>query len=70
MKFAVKEWTELISDPISLGEWDQRIFKHDDLPAVKDKLSITLRLKLRRHGSSWITIFHKGTKQLVSTPGL
>jgi hypothetical protein len=60
MKFAVKEWAELISGPVSLGEQDQRVFKHADLPAVNDKLSITLRLKMHKHGSGWNTIFHKG----------
>jgi hypothetical protein len=60
MKFAVKEWAELISGPISMKEQDQRIFKHADLPAVKDKLSITLRLKIHKHFSDWSTIFHKG----------
>ncbi|CAB4423282.1 unnamed protein product [Rhizophagus irregularis] len=60
-KFAVREWDELISGPISMGEQDQRVFAHADLPAVNDKLSITLRLKIHNHSSSWTTIFHKGT---------
>jgi hypothetical protein len=59
-KFAVREWAELISDPISMGERDKRIFDHADLPAVNDKLSITLRLKINKHRSNWATIFHKG----------
>ncbi|CAB4481417.1 unnamed protein product [Rhizophagus irregularis] len=70
MKFAVKEWAELISGPISMKEQDQRVFKDTDLPVVNDKLSITLRLKIHNHGSGWVTIFHKGTKQIVSTPSL
>ncbi|PKC06490.1 hypothetical protein RhiirA5_400356 [Rhizophagus irregularis] len=60
MKFAVKEWAELISGPISMKEQDQRVFKDTDLPVVNDKLSITLRLKIHNHGSGWVTIFHKG----------
>lgn len=59
-KFAVKEWAELISDPISMGEQDKRIFEHADLPSVNDKLSITLRLKINKRSSNWATIFHKG----------
>ena len=59
IKFAVKEWAELISDPISFGERDQRVFKHSELPTVNNKLSVTLRLKIRSHGSSWAAIFRK-----------
>ncbi|CAB4484516.1 unnamed protein product [Rhizophagus irregularis] len=70
MKFAVKEWAELISGPISMKVQDQRIFKHADLPAVKDKLSITLRLKIHKHSSDWSTVFHKGTEHLIRTPTL
>ncbi|RIA81362.1 concanavalin A-like lectin/glucanase domain-containing protein, partial [Glomus cerebriforme] len=70
IKFAVKEWAELISDPISFGETDQRSFKHTDLPAVNDKLSLTLRLKLRRHSSDWAVIFQKGTEHFIRTPAL
>ncbi|GES75946.1 glycosyltransferase family 39 protein [Rhizophagus clarus] len=70
MKFVVKEWAELISDPISLGEQDQRVFEHADLPTVSDKLSITLRLKIRSHANDWATILHKGTGHSIRTPGL
>ncbi|PKK60326.1 concanavalin A-like lectin/glucanase [Rhizophagus irregularis] len=70
MKFVVREWAELISDPISMGEQDQRIFEHADLPAVIDKLSMTLRLKIRSHSTDWATILHKGTGHPVRTPGL
>jgi hypothetical protein len=59
VKFAVKEWAELISDPISMKEQDQRVFRHADLPSVNDKLSITLRLKIHKHFSGWATVFHK-----------
>ncbi|CAG8680444.1 16087_t:CDS:2 [Rhizophagus irregularis] len=57
MKFTIKEWAELISGPISMKEQDQRIFKHADLPTVKDKLSITLLLKIHKHFSDWSTVF-------------
>ncbi|RGB25569.1 concanavalin A-like lectin/glucanase domain-containing protein [Rhizophagus diaphanus] len=67
LKFAVKEWAELISGPISMGEQDQRVFAHADLPAVNDKLSITLRLKIHKY-SSWPIIFHKGTEFIIRTP--
>ncbi|RGB35650.1 hypothetical protein C1646_759050 [Rhizophagus diaphanus] len=69
-KFVVKEWAELISDPISMEEQDQRVFEHASLPAVSDKLSITLRLKIRSHANDWATILHKGTGNPVRTPGL
>ncbi|CAB4484532.1 hypothetical protein RhiirA1_541855 [Rhizophagus irregularis] len=69
-KFVVKEWAELISDPISMGEQDQRVFEHASLPAVSDMLSITLRLKIRSHANDWATILHKGTGHPVRTPGL
>ncbi|PKY52746.1 concanavalin A-like lectin/glucanase [Rhizophagus irregularis] len=67
LKFAVKEWAELISGPISMGEQDQRVFAHADLPAVNDKLSITLRLKIHKY-SNWPIIFHKGTEFIIRTP--
>ncbi|CAG8511320.1 uncharacterized protein OCT59_017712 [Rhizophagus irregularis] len=69
-KFAVREWAELISDPISMGEQDKRIFEHADLPSVNDKLSITLRLKINKHRSNWATIFHKGAESSDCTPSL
>ncbi|GBC46641.2 uncharacterized protein OCT59_017711 [Rhizophagus irregularis] len=69
-KFAVKEWAEIISGPISMREQDQQVFEHADLPAVKDKLSVTLRLKIHNHGSSWAAIFHKGAKDVIRTPSL
>nr|CAG8507930.1 5988_t:CDS:2 [Entrophospora candida] len=69
-KFAVKEWAELISDPIMLRGQDQRIFNHADLPVVKDQLSVTLRLRLMKHSLSYDTIFHKGTEDVIRTPGL
>ena len=64
-KFVVREWIELISDPISMGEQDQRVFEHADLPVVKDKLSITLRLKIRNHTSHYAAIFHKGRTNYI-----
>jgi hypothetical protein len=63
-KHIVREWVELISDSISLGEQDQRIFRHADLPVVSDKLSVTLRLKIRSHSNDWATIIHKGRTSL------
>ncbi|PKK76216.1 concanavalin A-like lectin/glucanase [Rhizophagus irregularis] len=69
-KFAVREWAELISDPISMGEQDKRIFEHAGLPSVNDKLSITLRLKINKHRSNWATIFHKGAESSDCTPSL
>ena len=62
-KFIVREWAELISEPVTFRDHDQQVFKHSDLPVVEDKLSVTLRLKLRSHTSSWAAIFHKGNKE-------
>ena len=66
MKFVVKEWAELISDPISMGEQDQRVFEHASLPVVSDKLSITLQLKIRSHTNDWAAILHKGKTSFIS----
>ncbi|GBC05210.1 hypothetical protein RclHR1_00610022 [Rhizophagus clarus] len=68
MKFSVREWAELISDPITMKEQDQRVFRHADLPPVTDKLSITLRLKIHKHFSDWTTVFHKGNEHFIRTP--
>ncbi|GES75956.1 glycosyltransferase family 39 protein [Rhizophagus clarus] len=70
VKYVVREWAELISDPISLEIKDQRVFEHADLPVVSDKLSVTLRLKIRSHTSGLATILQKGTGKTVRTPGL
>ncbi|CAG8707889.1 5951_t:CDS:2, partial [Funneliformis caledonium] len=69
-KFIVKEWAELISDPIIFNDQSHQVFEHGNLPAVKDELSVTLRLKLQKLTSSWATIFHKGTIDSVRTPRL
>ncbi|CAG8614854.1 16459_t:CDS:2 [Funneliformis caledonium] len=62
-RFVVKEWAELISDPINFKEQTQLIFDHADLPVVKDELSLTLRLKIQSHNSfHWAVIFGKGTE--------
>ncbi|CAJ0760822.1 18989_t:CDS:2 [Entrophospora sp. SA101] len=66
-----KEFKQLIdSIPIMLKIHDQQVFNHVDLPVVTDELSVTLRLKLFDHSPNWTTIFHKGTEDLVRTPGL
>ncbi|GBC05217.1 hypothetical protein RclHR1_00610029 [Rhizophagus clarus] len=67
-KFSVREWAELISDPISMREQDQRVFEHAELPVVSDKVSVTLQLKIHKHHSHWAVIFHKGTEFLIRTP--
>jgi hypothetical protein len=59
-KFSVREWAELISEPISMEEQDQRVIEHAHLPAVNDKLSIKLRLKIHKHYPDWTAIFYKG----------
>ncbi|CAG8699821.1 4960_t:CDS:2, partial [Funneliformis caledonium] len=65
-----KEWAEIISNPIFFNEDSQRVFEHDNLPVVKDELSVTLRLKLQSHTSHWAVIFHKGTEGMIRTPRL
>ncbi|CAG8595492.1 1852_t:CDS:2 [Funneliformis caledonium] len=69
-KFIIREWAELISVPITLNEQSQQVFEHADLPEVNDELSVTLRLKLQSHSSSWAIIFHKGTEPFIRTPRL
>ncbi|CAI2184982.1 276_t:CDS:2 [Funneliformis geosporum] len=69
-KIIVREWAELISVPITLDEQSQRVFEHADLPAVNDELSVTFRLKLQSHASSWAIIFHKGIESFIRTPRL
>nr|CAG8440230.1 9750_t:CDS:2 [Entrophospora candida] len=59
---------ELISDPITFGAQDQRVFKHVDLPVVTDQVSVTLRLKILSHNPNWTTIFHKGNSVVDCTP--
>ncbi|CAG8463855.1 12861_t:CDS:2, partial [Gigaspora rosea] len=64
------EWIEIISGPVTFGDQKEQVVQHADLPVVKDELSITLRIKLNNHASTWATIFHKGTEYLICTPGL
>ncbi|CAG8538434.1 9766_t:CDS:2 [Funneliformis caledonium] len=65
--FIVKEWAELISDPIIFNDQSCQVFEHVNLPKVKDELSVTLRLKIQKLTSCWATILHKGTKSSVRT---
>ncbi|GBB87310.1 hypothetical protein RclHR1_13740005 [Rhizophagus clarus] len=67
-KYVVREWIELITDSISFGEDDQRVFEHAGLPIVKDSLSVTLRLKINKRLPFYATIFHKGTTTDIRTP--
>ncbi|CAG8586210.1 13191_t:CDS:2 [Dentiscutata erythropus] len=69
-RFEAREWVELISNSRTFRTQDQTIFNHDDLPMVKNELSMTLWLKLQSYPSDWATIFHKGTEHYVRTPGL
>ncbi|CAB5378925.1 unnamed protein product [Rhizophagus irregularis] len=34
--------------------------QHAELPEVDDELSVSLRIKLKSHYSSWATVFRKG----------
>ena len=63
-KFIVKEWAELISDPITMSERDQIFFQHDDLPLVTDEVSVTLRIKIKSH-KNWCFIFIKGMTSYI-----
>ncbi|CAB4485110.1 unnamed protein product [Rhizophagus irregularis] len=73
-KFFVKEFYEIISEPIKLKEKQCITVQHVELPEVDDELSVTLRIKLKSHYSDWATIFRKGggneRERLVRTPGL
>ncbi|KAF0536480.1 concanavalin A-like lectin/glucanase [Gigaspora margarita] len=69
-KLIVKEWIEIISDPVIFDYQKGQIVRNADLPVVKNELSITLRIKLNNHTSDWATVFHKGTERLIRTPGL
>ncbi|CAG8807750.1 10774_t:CDS:2, partial [Dentiscutata erythropus] len=68
--YIVREWAEIISDPVSFGDQEQKVVQHVDLPLVKNELSITLRISLKQHAFDWASIFHKGTENLIHTPGL
>ncbi|RIA86061.1 hypothetical protein C1645_741123 [Glomus cerebriforme] len=69
-KFAINEFHEIISEPITLNLKNPIVVQHAELPEVDDELSVTLRLKLKSHASDWSTIFHKGPESLIRTPGL
>nr|CAG8507858.1 9515_t:CDS:2 [Entrophospora candida] len=69
-KVVVKEFHEIISDPISLTDSENRIVQHDELPVVNNELSVTLNLKLQIIYPDWACIFHKGTEHLIRTPSL
>ncbi|CAG8589404.1 5997_t:CDS:2 [Diversispora eburnea] len=70
-RIIVKEWSELISDPIGLSEQDQRVFDHNVLPSVKDEVSVTLRLNVKSYPKLWGFIFIKGSHEVRQrTPSL
>ncbi|CAH1767836.1 14457_t:CDS:2, partial [Entrophospora sp. SA101] len=48
-----------------------RIINHNELPLVKDELSITLKINLMSHDVGWAAVFHKGrAKYTERTPSL
>ncbi|CAJ0850593.1 1291_t:CDS:2 [Entrophospora sp. SA101] len=57
-KIIVKEFREIITDPIFLTASENKIVQHDELPMVNDELSVTLYLKV------------KSTENIIRTPGL
>ncbi|CAJ0908934.1 13873_t:CDS:2 [Entrophospora sp. SA101] len=69
-KVVVKEFHEIISDPILLTGSENRIVQHDELPVVNNELSVTLNLKLQIIYPDWACIFHKGTENDIRTPSL
>nr|CAG8573304.1 2605_t:CDS:2 [Entrophospora candida] len=69
-KIIVKEFREIITDPIFLTASENKIVQHDELPMVNDELSVTLYLKVKSISSNWACIFHKGTENSIRTPGL
>nr|CAG8518848.1 4088_t:CDS:2 [Entrophospora candida] len=66
----VKEFYEIISEPISLIDSENKIVQHNELPEVNDELSVTLDLKVKSLNSDWACIFHKGTQYNIRTPSL
>ncbi|RIA93794.1 concanavalin A-like lectin/glucanase domain-containing protein [Glomus cerebriforme] len=69
-KFAINEFYEIISEPITLKPKDNVVAQHVELPEVDNELSVALRLKLKSHASDWTTVFHKGNDDHTRTPGL
>ncbi|GBC04125.1 hypothetical protein RclHR1_05520013 [Rhizophagus clarus] len=70
-KFAVNEFYEIISEPITLKE--RKTVQHNELPEVDDELSVSLRMRIKKHRTHWSTVFRKGndvTGKCVRTPGL
>ncbi|CAJ0760438.1 7881_t:CDS:2, partial [Entrophospora sp. SA101] len=48
-----------------------RIINHNELPPVKDELSMTLKINLMSHDVGWAAIFHKGRTAVTErTPSL
>ncbi|CAJ0759769.1 3371_t:CDS:2 [Entrophospora sp. SA101] len=81
-KVVVREFCEIIEDPIPLAASENKIVQHDDLPTVTDELSVTLRLKVKSIGSASflkckLTLFKLnkihaplGTEHYIRTPSL
>ncbi|CAG8826557.1 29277_t:CDS:2, partial [Racocetra persica] len=46
-------YRELITDPVMFTSEYNQVISHSALPVVKDELSITLKIKVLSHGSSW-----------------
>ncbi|CAJ0858499.1 14367_t:CDS:2, partial [Entrophospora sp. SA101] len=59
-RVVIKEFCEIIEDSISMATSENKIVQHDELPTVKDELSVTLYLKVKSINSDWACIFHKG----------
>ncbi|KAF0562325.1 concanavalin A-like lectin/glucanase [Gigaspora margarita] len=62
------DYLEIFSERIYFPT-NKKIIQHDELPSVKNELSVTLQLNLKKHDSNWINIFHKG-ENTNRTPAL
>nr|CAG8645528.1 4141_t:CDS:2 [Entrophospora candida] len=69
-RVVIKEFCEIIEDSVSMAASENKIVQHDELPTVKDELSVTLYLKVKSINSDWACIFHKGTEGHIRTPSL
>ncbi|CAG8758305.1 13312_t:CDS:2, partial [Gigaspora margarita] len=65
-----KIYRELITEPTAFIPEFNKVISHDELPVVKNELSITLKLYLESHGPDWYAVFYKGRAKYSRTPSL
>ncbi len=66
LAFSQKTYSELIKEPTKFIPTFNHIVNNNELPLVKNELSITLRIMITSNDINWACIFHKGISHMTT----